>query len=421
MDLPLLSAGTPTTVPWKKGVFSDVKTDTLEADTVNITTLIVDNFEAKSLTLDQVSSVPNPPINKVTLFGDTSGILNVTNNVGDTVPYFPADVSLPDEGNFDMNSNELVNVLRIVPPSDDCLFGNGATGTNQATAIGDGANGGFNQGVAVGQGSSTNALGVAVGVTAINTGNNDVAVGNSAQTHNQFDVAIGTAAVTHGGIAIGASAAASGGFAIAIGDTCVNATPHSCLIGDSGILNVRANNLACDLGSISQPFKTCWLRDAQPAVGCIFSMFGAVTLTNLTAETSLTTGNANGNPSFSANQNLGSVIRFKVGYSLTVASTATLTLRFKVDGTTVVSQVTGGAPAAAVASNCVADFVVQSTTLFSNMTISANSAASSITSASTAYNPAISNTFDLTGQWSAAATGNSITVNYIYVETLYAT
>ena len=123
---------------------------------------------------------------------------------------------------------------------------------------------------------------------------------------------------------------------------------------------------------------------------------------------------------FSAGQSLGSIIRLKLGTVLTVGVADTVTVRLKVNGVTAVSAVLGGSPFAAVPGYIQIDSVVQAANLQCSMQAAQNAAGAGVTIADPAYNPAIANTFSLTAQWSAASPGDTLTVNYCFIESLFA-
>lgn len=304
---------------------------------------------------------------------------------------------------------------------------NGTANAPSATAVGPGANAGtFASAFGVGAGAAGNNA-VAVGNGASAAGLDATAVGTNSVCSNNFGVALANGATSsaQAAIAIGNGATASALDSIVIGDGTSNGTAHSALIGDAAIVNIRSGSStnACDLGTSAAPFKTCWVKDASPAVGSHYTMYSAVTLANTTTETSLLTGTSAGSLVWSAGQALGSTINIRLNIAYSGLVTDSLTFRYKVNGTTVLTQVIGAVALSAVGGMSLAEFVVQASTVQSSVSTSVNGLVGEVTNASAAYNPAIANTFSLTGQWSGAgapSASDSITVNYAFATTVYA-
>jgi len=344
-----------------------------------------------------------------------------------------------------MNSHQLLAVSNETFSGDVALSGNGALcnvsigdGTQTVNgqgniAIGDlataGSGPGNNESTAVGyQSIALAAQCVALGANAacpLGTGQcvclGVAAIASAGATHA---LAVGPGATISGDrcMAIGPLASASATNAIAFGRSAVNSVASSCLIGDSAIANIRSNSStnACDLGTSAAPFKSCWLRDASPAAGSKFSMYSPVTVTNTVAETPILTGTSVGSLVYSAGQSLGSVIRFKIGTSITVGVADTVVVRLKINGVTAVSQTLGGGVFAGVPGAISCDCVVQAANIMCELNAFQDGGGSNITLTSPAYNPAIANTFSFTAQWSAASPGDSFSANYCYIETMFA-
>lgn len=352
-------------------------------------------------------SVPNPASGFVTIFANNSGQLGLTDSVGNVVTL----LDNPSSQDEDMNSHNIIGINSETYAGDVAI---NAGGSQSNVVIGNGntstAN---NDAVVIGNGSAV-------------TGQHSVTIADTGSTNAQnFSVAIGhqvtLAAGTNGGIAIGSGAGCGNfGNAIAIGSNAVNNTTSSVLMGNNGVTNWRANSLICSLGTSAVPFLACWLRDGSPAVNSHYTMYGGVTLGNSTTETSLLTGTSDGSLVYSANQSLGSAVNIRLNITYSGLVTDTLTLRYKVNGTTVLTQVIGLAALSAVAGMSLAEFVVQASTIQCSVSTSVNGLVGEVTNASAAYNPAIANTFSLTGQWSAASASDTITVNYAMGTTVFA-
>lgn len=393
---------------------------------------------SSGLTTPLQASVANPALGFSTIFVNSSEQLSVTDSTGNTYLL----LNSPATFNQNMNGHSLSGVLsesysgaiQINKSGNNANINLGSGSASGTTSLlintFGSSSSGANQ-LVIGAQNSAGAgqyiVAIGDGITAGGFGSNNIGGGNSGITNPQpHSTAIGNDIVMGAGgsgICIGDSSGLGAiNNGIAIGNTAVNNIANSCLLGDLAIANVRANNssFACDLGTSADPFKTCWLRDASPAAGSKFSQYSSVSVTNTVTETSLLTGSQVGSMLYSAGQSLGSVIRFKFGTVLTVGVADTVTVRVKVNGVTAVSAVLGGAAFAAVPGYMQVDCVVQAANLQCSMQAAQNAAGAGVTIADPAYNPAIANTFSVTAQWSAASAGDTLTVNYCYIETLFA-
>jgi hypothetical protein len=308
--------------------------------------------------------------------------------------------------NSSHHSNSVALGLNVsVGGQDPIALGNGSTAgaTSSATdyciAIGSGANANIEQAIAIGKNASSSGAGQAIAI-----GNNAITSAGSA-------------------IAIGNTASASSLEAIAIGYNANNSLSNSCLIGDPAIVNIRSNNSsnACDLGSTASPFKTCWLRDSAPATGCRFSMYGPVTVSNTTVDTSVTTGTSVGSLVASATQQLGTLYRLKGSFTYSGNGTDTNTLNFKINGTTVLTQNINAIGIVGRNFNMVVEVMVISSSHCScSMVNLFDSSSLLVAQATPSFNPTVANTFDLSVQWSGASSSDSIVANYLYMEDVYA-
>lgn len=333
------------------------------------------------LTTPLQASVANPAVGFATIFVNNSEQLSVTDAVGNTYQL----LDNPASQDQDMN-NHLVGGIQRLAFNAGIIAGNGPPTAGDA------------DGIAIGNGSSAGTGGsVALGLNAAATGGASTAVGPAASATAASAIAIGAAA---------------------------NGTANTCLIGDVAIANIRSNSStnACDLGTSAAPFKTCWLRDAQPASGTKFVQYSTVSLANSNVETSLLTGTTAGSLVYSANQALGSIIRLTLNFVISVAVADTLTFRIKANGGLLILQAVGAAAFAAAVGRLVVDMVVQAATISCTALVELEGATTQthLSFAGPGYNPAIANTLSITGQWSAADPGDVLQLNNVYIETLRA-
>lgn len=75
--------------PWLNIKANSVEAKTVDADVVTIADLVVDSVDAKQLTFEKTASVPNPPVDKISLYANSSGVLTTNDELGNAVPYVP--------------------------------------------------------------------------------------------------------------------------------------------------------------------------------------------------------------------------------------------------------------------------------------------------------------------------------------------
>lgn len=256
----------------------NINANSINANSINANTFVVDDIETKVLTLENQVSVPNPAAGSVSLYSNSSGILSTNNSLGTVLPY----VSNPMSSDLDANGKSINNLIFTNPvdigqtmlisnasPNGNFNLGNISTGSNSLlidlfgpsssasgpNEINIGAFCSTNQQYDIAIGNRINATGFAsVNLGGGNTGitnpqNNSIAIGD--------DMTLG--AGIHG-IAIGQGAGIGAvSEAISLGAGAVNNTADSCLIGHSGIVNIRPNNNAlCDLGSHTNQFNNVY-------------------------------------------------------------------------------------------------------------------------------------------------------------------
>ena len=422
VDVTLFTSGTPSQKPWLNLVSNSLTTNTLVAETLEIQTI-----ETNSLTLVEQKAVPNPAVGSITLFVDsTSHMLNSQDSSGDTLPYVPVSgavmtgplSSIVTSNLLDRDANGNLNLGSISTGFDSVIIGGDNDIVSGSNEIIIGSNNGATAQYDVCIGNRCNAT--QFGSTSIGGGNTGIT------NHNTSSVAIGndmTLGVGSNCVAVGQGAGVGAvSEAIAIGYQAVNNTSNSCLLGDTAIVNVRPNNAStCDLGSTAAPFKTAWLRDAVPASGCKYSQYADVTVTNTVVETSLATGLHVGSLVASANASLGTVYRFRLGCSWSGNLTDSATLRIKTNGASLIAVVMGPSNTVTEATTVVGEIVVANggnAKCLLDYTI--DGVQENIVRATSAYDPTIVNTFDVSIQWSGADVADVFVCNYFYVETLYA-
>ena len=338
MDLNQLNNGTPATKPFLTPVVSSLTAGTVTTDILTANTVDFKTIEANSLTLVEQKAVPNPAIGSITLYVDsTSHMLNSQDSNGNTLPYVPVSgavmtgplSSLTTVNLLQTDSNGNLNLGSISSGFNNVIIGADNDIVSGANEIIIGSNNGATAQYDVCIGNRCNAT--QFGSTCIGGGNTGITNNNTSSVAIGNDMTLGAGSNC---VALGQSAGVGAvSEAIAIGYQAVNNISNSCLLGDTGIINVRPNNASlCDLGSTTSPFKTAWLRDSVPASGCKYSQYADVTVTNTVVETSLATGLHVGSLVASAGASLGTVYRFRLGCSWSGNLTDSATLRIKTNG-----------------------------------------------------------------------------------------
>ncbi len=314
----------------------------------------------------------------------------------------------------------------------------------------------FATGVRLGTGTSISATGIAIGDSSVSSGADSVTLGVGATASGTHGITIGVAASSNNtdSVCVGSASLSTGANQTVIGsnnstntsqyacvfgqngtsnavnaiviatgtNTTTNATASSVLFGDSTIVNIRPDNASsCNLGTTSKPFKVCYLNDAQPASVSRYSNYGDSTLANTNVETSLVSGTSVGSLVYAAGISLGSVIRTRICMVASSTGTPNLTVRIKIAGTAIITHVISLASAASEPIMIESTFSIRSATIQSNSTVIRSLIVPTNVTAVPAFNPAISNTFTITGAWSAISPSNTVTVNTITFETLYST
>jgi hypothetical protein len=205
--------------------------------------------------------------------GTTGQVLTATTGSPATWGSLPGGPFLPlaggtMNGNIDMGSHTITNItfLGVNDGNSNVVIGNnsGATASTFGVIIGVAAtvSGAFSfRCVVVGEGAAAAAADcTSLGTSASVTGQFGMAIGSSAvAVTNATAVGTGANANGNGSISFGALAFATTSGSIQIGANTTNATANSCQIGNGSIVNIRASNTACDLGTVSVPFQTVYL------------------------------------------------------------------------------------------------------------------------------------------------------------------
>lgn len=242
--------------------WSDLQVVSLDALSVTADTLDVAELKTETLNLtNQLGPVPNPAAGSATVFTDSVGFLSTIDAVGDVDRVLVDDGSVPMDGDFDMNSNEIINVAAIRTVGGVSI-GQAAAG-NAGVAVGDNASAANNSSAAFGNdavasgfgalalgrfstcsvnnslacGISSNNSGVggiAIGRNTLNSGNDGISVGTSANCSSLNGVCIGAASsASSSGVAIGQGASQSGPSSVAIGPSATASGQQSVSIGNS--------------------------------------------------------------------------------------------------------------------------------------------------------------------------------------------
>ena len=369
--------------PWLNIKCNDLQSVTLEADTVVIQDLEVQDLSTNVLTLVNQASVPNPAVGAMALFtSDPGGVLSSTDPLGTTVQYatvppvgayvvgsspsvvgnlpsysnltgdgvsdsgiassnvFLADGSVSMTGNLDVDSHEVLNVLAIRTPNTGVIFGSLASaGGNSTTAIGNDANGSASLGgTCVGRLSTCSANNCcAYGISSTASAVGATSIGRNSQAIASNSISLGASSNSSGAdsIAIGSTAIASAQNSISLGNAANNVDVGTCLIGHNTISNIRPNNdNVCDLGTSSNQFKNLnyagWLNGGvRPAYVSMYSTYDDTTVNNTVIETNISnTGMSVGSLTVAANQPLGSSLVFNLCMNVSSVAGDTLDIRW---------------------------------------------------------------------------------------------
>jgi hypothetical protein len=410
MDLQALNSGTVASKNWLRPVCGHITAGTLTADTVDF-----DSIETNYLTLVEQKAVPNPAVGSQTLFIDGgTGLLNTQDSAGVSIPYLQTTGGAMT-GLLNMTNNIISGIRSLASFATNIIWGTGATATgNDGIAIGNSASVTGGNCVAIGRNSTAiTSDSLSIGHVALGAHSNQTIVGcNCGATNWQYACAFGQNAISDAFAALTFSSGNS---------VCTNSTANSVLFGDSAMVNLRSDSAACTLGTAAKPFRVAYLRDAAPAVGCKYSQYGAVTVTNTVVDTSLATGTSVGSLVASANATVGTVYKFVLGLSWTGTVADTAIIRLKTNGAPLVAITMGPENVATTATLIKGTIVVAGGgNAQCELRYIIGGLVSDITNATSAYNPAVANTFDVSVEWSAADVGDVLTCNFLYVESLFA-
>lgn len=243
-----------------------------------------------------------------------------------------------------------------------------------------------------------------------NSQDNSIAIGN--------DVNMGPTGTE--GICIGHNSGCTGVDAcIAIGSGAFNDQAHSCLLGDSGILNIRPNSSICTLGTAASPFAAIYAGSGGLVRSTLFSQYSSVTVNNTASDTSVLTGSHVGSLTLAAGQTAGTAVSMTL-YFTEATATGHFNFNIKVDGSTVLTSgnISTAGPALGVFT---AMFVITSSNLRGYCSETITGVAASMTDALTiTYDKSLAHTWDVSAVWSAANSGNVLSVDLATVDILAA-
>lgn len=247
--------------------------------------------------------------------------------------------------------------------------------------------------------------------------------GNSNHVTGSFCVVTGTLNTAAGDEAIifGDNSTAQN-RAIAIGFSANNDQDDTCLIGGTGITNIRPNSLICDLGTPVMHFNAAYLKGGSVAASNYYSDYGDFVLTNNAAETIVDSGTTLGTNAFAATQSLGQIIVQRAQGTYTAPVTVDCTLRFKVNGGTMLFQTLPGPAAAGTPFEVRQMFVIKNgVTYMSSELVIDGAVASAVKSVYAAYDRTISNAFTITADWGVANPAASLSVYGVQLDSSRAT
>ena len=175
-----------------------------------------------------------------------------------------------------------------------------------------------------------------------------------------------------------------------------------------------------DIGSSAQPYRNLYLSGAaiiggSPAIVAKYIAYGTATVNNTIVETGISpSSNIRGSLLFSNPQAIGAAISLDLGTTVTSAMGDVLTIRHKVNGTTIFTH-TINVPSAAnllnvdIKSHC----VIQSSTIQIKSTRIVGNTPTTV-KANVPYNYATDNAWSVTAQWGSNV--NSLTMDQLIVD-----
>lgn len=473
MDLREFSSGPKAAKQWLNIICNNLTASTVTADN------IVGPVSTNEITLVEQSSVSNPPSGSSTIYVNESGVITTQGSTGPSVPYLPI-TGGQMVGNIDMNANSLLHVLTLSGSTNtrtgDNIVSNAGSGVlNEIPVFSDSSGkilensgvlisslattselsgylplngsenmtGDLNLGnhklvnasdIGYANSSNTGDYGVCLGQYANITSDISVAIGFTANTSNQGVGVGGYALATNGGIALGYQSSAdidvnsvsvgnnaisSSSNTITIGNA-TNSLANSCLIGNTNISTIYANNSTTSLGTLSNPFQNLYLSNgATVNVPLIrFSQYTPITVTNTMVETTIITTGL-GTASILANSVVaGSMYKVQILGSYQGTGVDTVTLRCYLNGVLIgsmglmpntVSQFQEELSSKCLSSGASGSFISQWSDYMSGSLNSTTSGSIDTTS---------NMTLNITAQWSAASASDHLTASTISLQRL---
>lgn len=396
VDINLLTSGTPDRKPWFTLVSKSLTTDVLIANTVEFKTI-----EAKSLTLIEQKSVPNPTAGSQTVYIDSdTGMLTTQDSGGATVPYVPI-TGAQMVGNIDMNANSVQHVLLL----------SGATNSRTGDSI--------VSGPATSVAGNLPAFSNTTGVVLVDSGVAPSSLLPKAGGTMTGDLDMGTHDVANVSFlnAKLVDALVTGPAGTATADhiaTFIDASGVT--LQDSG---VNVNNLLPKAGGTMTGAIT--LQDGTQAQGTKASMqhLDGNAVDNTVVETTLFSGtNFIGNRVYAANSLAGgSVVRFNAMLDLSLGS-GTALFNLKIDSGTLLGYTF--APVAPFAGKLSMEMLVciatDTNTYCHGRVFIEGAGADSAFSGGNHWDFTLSRTLDFTVTFSIADPGNSTNLNHVFLE-----
>lgn len=372
---------------------TDVHTSTVEADTVTTNDLQTSTLEAAGITMT----------------GDID--LNSHNLIGVGEVLTTADNVVISSGGLSITGGLIVAIgSNVIAVNDTTVVGRDAaanTGSDQSAVYGGGASSNGPNGTVVGWGAS------------IPDGSNNIAIGAQSSAGGALQdvcMALGPQAVANqvGTISIGASATTTAPQAIAIGWGSSNANAHTVILGDTSVGDISPQQAGCNLGQyfpIGNLYANGRLFTAgNPVTFLSFGQFSTVALSNTTAVTSLTTGSSQVGSLILPLTSPGTQMVMSANMTASAVAGATLTFSLYINNALALALNAIAIPITSTILTVTLDMAVRSTA----MTIFAQPILPGVvpnpTAATIAYDPTISNTFDLRAAWSAANAANTVSV-----------
>lgn len=240
--------------------------------------------------------------------------------------------------------------------------------------------------------------------------------GNSNHVTGSFCVVTGTLNTAAGDEAIifGDNSTAQN-RAIAIGFSANNDQDDTCLIGGTGILNIRPNSLTCDLGTRAAPFQSVIAGNVHTDQ---YATYADVVVANTTTETDISTNaSSRGSLLYVAPTPLGMIAEVEMAGIASSVAGDTLSIAFQSNGATIfVVPIVVPALSANKVLRLNVRASVRAASLKYYVTGFVGTSLTNIQDEK-AFDPSIDNTFGLTATWGANV--NSFTLQTLSFQNLF--